>query len=185
MDQRGAYLDRLLDVRYRGQGLIADLDPLSRVFRCGLAGGQDDGHRFTHVANLVRGYRVLVGSFFVRDKRGCDRHGGLEIGTNILSGEDRHHPVGLAGAGGFDADDARVGLWAANDGHVGQARLRQVVDEAARARDQLGVFAALDRRADHLGDRHISSPPPRKPWRALSPLCRLRSPSLWTPSGSP
>ena len=133
---------------HRGQRLPRDVDQRARILRSVAAVGHDDGDRLTDEARAVAGEQVEV----LPAKRGMRRH-------------DRQRPCGLAqvgerhdagDAGRFerarcvDAADARVGVWAADDGGVKHPRQRDVADVAPAALDQSRILLAEEPVADEL-----------------------------------
>jgi hypothetical protein len=54
MNERGVFLEGVLHVHDRGQGLVVHLDKLEGVLRRVAVARQDHGHDVAHVADLVR-----------------------------------------------------------------------------------------------------------------------------------
>ena len=142
-----AVLHRRLRVDHGGQFLVLDRDRVGGVAREVAVGGDDDGHGLAHVAHLVGGDGVVVGS----GEGGADGHGAEVFGQ--LRARDHEfdalHGRRLARIDG--ADDA-VGDVAALEGEVQHARQLDVIDVDGLPLDEARVLAALHALADELGE---------------------------------
>jgi len=62
----------------------------------------------------------------------------------LRPGQDRQHPRTAARRVALDPGDDRVGVRAADEGHVGHPRRREVVEVAAAPGEEAGVVRALE-----------------------------------------
>src|SRR3712207_4449792 len=70
-----------------------------------------------------------------------------ESGAEIRKRVDRMHALYRAGRGGIDAEDPAMRMRAAHESRVEHVRKLDVVDVSSTTGDELGVFLALDLRA--------------------------------------
>ena len=123
MQDRGPRRDGLLDVDYRRQGLVLDLDPFTGVLGRGPTRGQNDRHRLAHVVNLVDRDRIVVGIFLVGDEADRHRQRCAEFRLEVFARQDREDAVGFLCPARLDAENARVGLARSDHVHVDEGRL--------------------------------------------------------------
>jgi hypothetical protein len=127
-------------VHHRRPRLVLDLDQVRRVARRRRALGGDGRHRGRRRAHHVVGEHRVRRHPHVGEQP-HDRHRAQV--THVGAGDDRGHPGGGPGAGGVEPDDAGVGVRAAEEGHVEQARRLEVVHEAAGADQEPAILDAL------------------------------------------
>jgi len=151
VDQRRIRPRRLLQIDHRRQGGVLRLDQLHGVLRQVPVLRDDERHRFARVADLLRGQgvlRLVVDQCRVRDEwRQRRGQGGREIGPGV-DGDD---PGGRLRSGDVDAEQARVGVGAAQEGGVGHPGQPDVVDIQPAAGQQPRIFAASDAFAEVAG----------------------------------
>ena len=152
--------ESVFDLRDPGQFLIVDCDRFGGVLRlrCGLR--DHDHDRFADMAHLVRWQQHLRA-----DKdRAAARTGQFHViaGLRHRVVRDRREPVSGAIASCKDADDpgqprrlllldpedTGVRIWRTHNGHIGLARQREIIAEAAAAGQQALVFLAAQRPAN-------------------------------------
>ena len=141
--------ERIGDGRQRR---IVDLDQFGRVARLLRRLRHDQGHRVADIAH----------AFGLEDGAAGIGHGGpagprhihlagqrrQAVGRRVMPGQHRQHARGRRRPRRFEAADAGVGVWAAQDDAMGLARQVDIVGEAARAGDEAHIFLAPHRLAD-------------------------------------
>ena len=141
-----------LGIDHRGQRIVLHLGELGSIPRRRAVRGDDEGDRVSDEAHTVAGERQPPGHLRVR--RYQDRGFGSERAREIPGREDGVDARVLPGAGDVDADDARVGMWRADDPAVDHAGEDEVVQILRLAADEPRVLQALDFTADEARSGH-------------------------------
>ena len=145
MEQRRAVGCRLTRIDQRGQRRILDLDQLRRIL-CDVATLRDHGHDgLAHESHLASGERqdrrgVIIG----HARNGVDR---LDLALEISGDIDSHDAGQIPGRLHVDRHDVGVGLVAAPECHVQQARHLDIVDILALPAKQARILGARNARA--------------------------------------
>ncbi len=144
---------------YRGQWLVLDLDQLRGVDRLRAGLGDDGCHGLAGVADLLGGQDRMwrVGQL---DALG-HLHRKRSRPPGQLGGGEHAHETGSARRHS-DAEDARPGMVAAHERHVGGSGRIEIVQVPAAAAHQRQVLPPAQRSPDHRAVRAArpSSPPP-------------------------
>jgi hypothetical protein len=149
---------RLLDLKQRKEGVVADLDQRDRVLGGVTTVRDDQDDRLANHPNLARRQNGRVALPVAGGRVECAyrAHSRLEVGD----GQDRGHPGELKGLGGIDPGEASVGLGASDEGSVMHPRQRDVVDVGAAPRQQPAVLTTRNPgpdRAGHLRVEHAAA----------------------------
>jgi hypothetical protein len=135
-DQRGIRVERLAGVDDDRERLVLDVDEGDGVACRVLVEGDDEGDLLMLEADLVareHGLRVV----------GDGRHPGEAERLEVLGGDDRRDLGMRERRRGVDRDDLGVGVGAVEDRSVHHPGKPDVVEVAALAADEAGVFLAL------------------------------------------
>ncbi len=161
MDERGAVLDRLGNVRHGRERLVVDLDELGRVDGERAALGHDNRDAVARIARLVGREGPVHGNVAVAGHGPRAGERARPFLRQVGAGEGGDDSLGGQRLREVDLRDLRVRIGAPHDRHPEHPRQRHVVDPARVAAEQARVLLALDRGADvgglRLGGRHLPS----------------------------
>src|SRR5260370_18572088 len=139
-----------------------EVDYVGRVGRLRLCPRQYHGDDLALVGDLFLGDGEPLGNvLLLGHESGRGRMRARELALEVTRRVDTDDPGRLAGVGDVDALDASVRDRAAYERGRRGALACEVVDVVAVTSDEPRIFAAMDLGSDDLGDRHVSSPPPR------------------------
>ncbi len=151
MDNRRGGVESGLDIRYGGQFLPLDGEPLNGIFRLRAGVRGHGGHRLALPAGHVDRQRVLRGGAHAGDVREY-AHVRLAQRGHVPAGDHARDAGRGRRCGDVDARDARVGMGAPQERRVQHARQADVIDVLAAPGKQTPGIRARQRKRRCMPD---------------------------------